>query len=678
MAKDPYRYFRVEARELVEGLVQGVLDLEKGGAGFAGPDSLLRLAHTLKGAARVVKQPGIAEMAHAMEAALATHRDYQLPVPRALSDEMLRLLDAIGAQLKELEPPVEPGRDAPARGSSEEPLETVRVDVREMDGLLNGIAEATARAAMLHQAAATLTAARRRPHESVAAPAGRANGVARAASPGAGELDETLERLDRSLAAGVDGLERALTQVQHQAYQLRLVPVNTIFPLLERAVRDVAQVLDKPVEFHTAGGAHRVDAHVLAVLRDALLHVVRNAVAHGIESASARSVAGKQPSGRVELEVERRGSRVAFRCRDDGAGIDVAAIRAVAVRRGLLPAATAGELDLQQAVQLILRGGVSTISAVSEVAGRGIGLDVVRENTARLKGEVAIESAPGRGTAVEICVPISLSSRVVLLVEVADSVAAIPLDAVRGAVRLTADALTRAAAGESLAYGGAAVPYVPLLRVLRGADGTGRETRSRAAVVLQSGPALAAVGVDRLLGTTSMVARPLPALAPADPAVAGASLDAEGNPQLLLDPAGLVAAARAGCAAEPPTGARRRPSILVVDDSLTTRMLERSILESAGYDVDLATSGEEALGKARERLYGVFVVDVEMPGMDGFEFVTRTRADPVLRDIPSILVTSRNAAEDRRRGEEAGARAYIAKGEFDQRYLLQVIRDLVG
>ena len=178
--------------------------------------------------------------------------------------------------------------------------------------------------------------------------------------------------------------------------------------------------------------------------------------------------------------------------------------------------------------------------------------------------------------------------------------------------------------------------------------------------------------------------RPLPALAGPVPIAAGASLDADGNPQLVVDPRALVEAAHATDHAARPRleSPKETPTILVVDDSLTTRMLEQAILESAGYEVDLATSAEEGLAKARARNgegpYGLFLVDVEMPGIDGFEFVARTRADPVLRSTPAILVTSRDAPQDRRRGEDVGARAYIVKGEFDQGHLLKVIRQLIG
>jgi two-component system, chemotaxis family, sensor kinase CheA len=201
--------------------------------------------------------------------------------------------------------------------------------------------------------------------------------------------------------------------------------------------------------------------------------------------------------------------------------------------------------------------------------------------------------------------------------------------------------------------------------------------------VIVSGPTgTAAIGVDRVLDTAAVVVRALPAFAPAGALVAGLSLSGQGDPRVVLDPAGLIAAAQTGTAAADvpvaPADRPARPPVLVVDDSLTTRMLERSILESAGYDVDLAASGEEALDKARATAYGLFLVDVEMPGMDGFTFIERARADPALQHIPSILVSSRASARDRERGIQAGAAMHVAKGAFNQNELLAHIGKLVG
>ena len=690
MTKDRYRYFRVEARELLDALSRGLLDLERAPADRALVARLLRHAHTLKGAARVVQQPAIGDLAHAAEDALAAHReDAAPPVPRERIDALLRIVDDIAGQVAALEPsqlaaePEPAAAPAAAQATSSAPedaLQTVRVDVREMDTLLASVLEAG-----VHATAVRRTLLRFDHAVELARALGDQLSPRRADGAGSGaararalvdELRRTIEEGQRAARTHADQAEREIAQIRAGADRVRLVPVRAIFGGLERAARDAARALERPIAFETAGGDVRVDASVLSGMRDALLHAVRNAVAHGIEPADGRARAGKPPAGRVRIEVERRGSRVAFRCRDDGRGVDAAAVRAAAVRKGVLSRDDAGALGADAVAALLLKGGLTTASVVDGVAGRAVGLDVVRDVAVRLKAEVSLKSAPGRGTTLELAVPVSLTAMTALHVHGAGLAAALPLEAVRETVFLPPDRVTRTAEGMAVAHGGALVPFLPLSRALGRSTSAGPR-RFWSTIVVDGGAGWVALGADRLGGTSEVVVRSLPAHAEALPTVAGAFLDPEGHPQLMLDPAGLLAAAGERAAAPEGAPASRAP-ILVIDDSLTTRMLEQSILESAGYDVELAVSAEEALDKARARRYGLFVVDVEMPGMDGFEFVRVTRADPRLGVVPAILVTSRGAPEDRRRGTEVGASAYIVKGEFDQGRLLAAIQELVG
>jgi two-component system chemotaxis sensor kinase CheA len=687
MAKDQYKYFRIEARELLDGLGQAVLELERGGNRKEVIGRLLRLAHTLKGASRVVKQPGIAELAHAIEDAFARHRDGSDPIPREFTDQALGLLDAIAAKVTSLDAPsTEPLRETP-RPASEEIFETVRVEIEEIDRLLEGVSEAAVQLRALRREQDTLDRARQLAGNlldsvslqlKIGTNGNRWTGNGSKIRAKAEDLRMHLESLGRNLSTGMDQVEMEFAQVRDAANRLRLLPVATVFSSLERAVRDAAQSLHKEVLFASFGGENRLDAQVLAGLRGALLHVVRNAVAHGVEHPRERLAAGKPVQGRVELRVERRGARVAFLCRDDGRGIDVEAVRRVAIARGLVAASDAASLGLEEAVEIMMKGGVTTTGAVDEVSGRGIGLDVVRETAARLKGEVAVRSEPGKGTILEICVPVSLSSLAALEVDAGGIAAALPLDSVRQTLRLVDHDIAHSAERDSIIYEGKVVPFLNLPKALNKREADNQKRRSWSAIVVQGSSGMAAIGVHRLLGTANIVVRPLPPFAVADGIVSGASLNAEGDPQLVLDPEGLVNTARLGHALLPEVVPAKRASVLVIDDSLTTRMLEQSILESAGYEVEVATSGEEGLEKARAKPYGLFLVDVEMPGMDGFEFVSRTQADARLSAIPAILVTSRSAIEDRRRGEQVGARAYIVKGEFDQGYLLRMTRELIG
>jgi len=677
MARDAFKYFRIEARELHGQLAQGALDLEKGAAPAGVVPRLLRLAHTLKGAARVVKHGDIAEAAHAIEDALAPWRDGAERVPREPIDAVLAQVDRIAAQVAALTPAA--GAAGPSALIPEEALRTVRADVAEMDALLEGVAETHAQVALLRRHFASVVRARSladRLQEQLArtGPPDGARGNARKPLVIAQELQALLGGLEQGLAAPTEQMDRELRQLRDAAEQLRLVPAGGLFTALELTARDAAQALGKRVAFEGHGGDVRLDAHVLAGVQGALLQLVRNAVAHGIEPPAQRQAAGKPPDGRLTLDVARRGRCVVFRCSDDGAGVDLAAVRRMAERKGLL-AATAQALDAQGLLRLMLHGGLSTSGSVTEVSGRGIGLDVVRDAAERLGGDIAAHTEAGRGTTLELTVPLSLASLNALVVEAAGTPVAIPLDAVRRTLRLSTQQIAATAQGRTVVYEDRAIPFVALSALLAESPPP-NPARAMSVVIVEGGGALAAIGVERLLSTSKLVLRPLPELVPASPLVAGASLDAEGNPQLVLDPEGLVLAA--GSAAAEPAPATRSPApVLVIDDSLTTRMLEQSILESAGYEVHAAVSAEDGLERARRQPYALFLVDVEMPGMDGFTFVEQTRADPALRHVPAMLVTSRGSPEDRQRGRDVGAQAYIVKSEFAQGDFLDRVRQLV-
>ncbi|NBY26029.1 MAG: hybrid sensor histidine kinase/response regulator [Betaproteobacteria bacterium] len=702
MAKDPYQYFRVEARELLDGLTQGILQLEKGASAPPSEDvaRLLRLAHTLKGAARVVMQPRIAERAHTVEGILTTYRESELPLSNSQQSELLRLLDEISSYLAAISSLAT--NLTPTRLPAEEPLETLRVEIQEMDALLQTITEAGVQlgalrkgigdAERLHDLTSLLLdllTVRPAENRDVAAAASAPAGMARARLL-AEELRSNLDHFQRSLAVDLERVDGAFVEMRDLTHRLRLIPAQTVFASLERSVRDAAQTLGKRVAFDASGGEVRLDANVLASLRDALMHVVRNAVAHGVESEAERIALAKPPAGQLRLEVLRRGSRVAFVLTDDGRGIDVEAVRKVAVARGIVPAAAAKALSADQVIALlgsVGAVGLSTSHVVTELSGRGIGLDVVRSTLSQLKGEMSIRSEPGRGVRVEVQVPVSIAALQGLVVEAGGARVAIPLDAVQQTLRVGDAEVARSAEGDSILHAGKVIPFLPLELMLRRSGSGGPNLGNRvnscicSAVVVQAGGRCVALGVERLLGAATIVMRELPSVVEADTVVAGASLDAEGTPQLVLDPAGLVAAAERsrGETFKAAAEAHAQPApILVIDDSLTTRMLEQSILEAAGYQVELAVSAEDGLIKAHDHRYSLFIVDVEMPGMDGFGFVAQTRADPVLRDIPAILVTSRDAMDDRLRGQQVGASAFIVKGEFDQMQLLQTIRTLIG
>lgn len=674
MAKDPYRYFRAEARELLDQLAKAALDLEKRPAGAEQVSSLLRLAHTLKGAARVVKQRDISDLAHIVEETLAPYREGGQPMERERIDSVLETLDAISVRLTRLPGPEDGETTAP----SAEVARTVRAEVADVDDLLQSLAEVHGELAVIRRA---LDEIKRGRHlaalvtgQLASARAGEASRSTRQAATSldkmralAEELHAQLTDFERKVAVCTERADRELRQARELTERMRLVPAGGAFNALERVARDAAHSGGKRVTFAASGGDVRLDGHVLDVVQSALAQIVRNAVVHGIESEAERRQAGKPPEGRVGLEVTRRAHHVLFRCRDDGRGVDLEAVRRSLARKGGLPHG-AEQLGSAELLRVLLKGGLTTSDSVTELSGRGIGLDVVREVAERLGGEVSVQTAAGSGTTLELRVPVSLASLSALIVEAGGEAAAIPLDAIRSTLRIAPHLVTHGPEGDAIMHQGNLIPLVPLASCLShdGIDfAKARNGQPLSAVVVAGTNAMAAVAVDRLRGTETIMLRSLPALAPVEAIVSGTHVDTEGNPRPVLDPEALVNRLRLPITAKPAAAVAALP-ILVIDDSLTTRMLEQSILESAGFEVELAVSGEEALDKAHANHFGLFLVDIEMPGMDGFTFIERSRADPVLRNVPCILVTSRESAEDRKRGEAAGACAYIVKSEFDQ------------
>ena len=693
---DPLKYFRIEAHEILEQLQRGLLELERAVGSAENVPRLLRLAHTLKGAARVVRQTEIANLAHQLEDVLVPLREAPREASAQESERLLGLLDSITRHITGLapappaSPPVDarPAPHAPAPAAvaatapatSEEAMRIGAIPLSEIDVLMDGVIElgfqlggarrslpSIERSRSLAEQISQRLDPRRYKDSSL-------EGIAMLRSL-ASELELSLSALGRDVSTNLEQATRELGQVRDGVDRLRLVSAASMFGSLERATRDAAMSLGKQALFEAKGGEVRLEAEVLTAVQRALVQAVRNAIAHGIEAGPERKASGKPAAGHLTLEVSRRGQRICFVCHDDGRGVDLAQVRREAERLGRLPPGPAEPTQDELLSQLLL-GGISTSAAVTEVSGRGVGLDLIREALAGVGGTVALMTRPGLGTSLELQVPASLSALDALIVEAGGQLYALPLASVVQASRLAPSDLNRTSEAISMVFDGALVPFMPLARLLRGVEQGRHEGAAWSSVIVRGEQGLLALGVERLLGGESIVCRALPDSVQADPTVAGITLDADGSPRLLLDPDGLLATAEL-VPLPPPRGEAARRVVLVVDDSLTTRMLEQSILESAGYEVDLATSGEQGLERARARRYDLILVDVEMPGMDGFTFVEHVRADPGLASTPTVLVTSRASIDDLARGRAAGANAHIAKGEFDQLEFLEKISRLV-
>lgn len=667
MPAGPYKYFRSEARELIEALLRGVLALEKGQHDPEIVSCLLRHAHTLKGAARVVKQVRIAEFSHSIEEDLLALREDPTGICAQRVRELLERIDGMSSELARLDGPppgveTTPIADSPrapgVAAAIDERVESVRVDIKDLDALLKMTSQ-------LRAQLGTLSA-----HAEVY----EAGLVSRVRDLPSGEGGGPMGEVRDHFRASLEKAHRCVEALQQHATALRLVQADTVFALLERTARDAAEATGRKVLFEAGGGSVSLDAHALGLLRNALVHLVRNAVTHGIEAPRERAAAGKREEGAIRISFERRADNVIVVCADDGKGIDVARVRQVALARGLVTQEQAAQLTPADAAALLLRGGITTSRGVTQLAGRGIGLEVVRDALAALNGTVEVISQPGEGTRIDLSVPVMLWAQDVLHVRAGGVLVSVPLRSVRETLRLTRADLAQLPDGECIRFDGQSVRFVPLARLLQGPV---FPAAAFSALILQSNAGIAAIGVDHLAGIERVTMRPLPEVLGAVQMVRGALLDSEGHPQLVVDAEALIEAVNSPDAASVATPARR-PPVLVIDDSLTTRMLEEGILQTAGYEVDTAASGEQALEMARRRRYGAFIVDVEMPGMDGFTFLQMVRVEAPSAPVPAIMVTSRDTPEDRTKGERVGVKAYIVKSAFDEQVLLNAVAELVG
>ncbi|MBK1841924.1 response regulator [Azospirillum sp. YIM B02556] len=504
------------------------------------------------------------------------------------------------------------------------------------------------------------------------------------------------ERRFRALGGALDGAHRSHDRLlwsmrrwgggfQQDMRRLRMLPAENQLSGLGRMVRDISRAEGKEVEVDVRGLEVEADRTVLQRLKDPILHIARNAISHGIETPAERLAMGKRPAARVTIAASVEGARLRLRIEDDGRGLDRAAILRKAAERGLIDAAelsSGEEMPLERLTEFLFHPGFSTASHTTELAGRGMGMAIARREVERLQGNLTIADRAEGGTAVTIEVPLSLLSQRLVFVAVQDQILAIPSADVVRLRSATAESLFSGVGTPMIRIAEEEIPVTSLAALLNmEAPVVPTPDRSLALVVVRTADRRLALAVDRFVATRETVVTAAEETGLDSGRYLGTVLMDDGGPALVLNISGLMplpgsvlpAPARPAEEATP-----ARAHILVVDDSITTRTLEKSILEAHGYRVTLCVDGREALERLSEGMeVGLIISDVEMPRMDGFALLQAVKADKRLEEIPVILVTSRASDEDRERGLRLGADAYIVKTRFDQNELLAGIRRLL-
>lgn len=500
-----------------------------------------------------------------------------------------------------------------------------------------------------------------------------------------GQLRSLATRFRRLLLQqrrNASSLERFSDDLRFDLWRARMTPAASLLDGLGSMVRELAQSQGKQVRFRAVGLETEADREVFQALREPVIHLLRNAVGHGLETPGEREHAGKAACGQVTLAVEASAGLLTLRVQDDGRGIDLGKVADEARRRGKADDTEAGARSEEQLRQLLFEPGFSTATTVSEIAGRGMGLSVVQQTVRRLHGDVETHSAQGSGTEVVVRTPLSVLTQRVLLVQAAGRIFAFPVRAVERVSRIAADQIKTVEGRPAIHIGDRSAPLVSLAAALDLPMAAQRGSRSIPVVIVNSGTQSMAFSVDELLDQREAVVRDLGIQQAKGGVAAGGILLEEGSIAILLHADELMAAAADSAAAPaqdfaPLAPEKRQQRILLADDSITTRALEKSILEVHGYEVLAAVDGVEALAMLRAQGADLVISDVQMPRMDGFELLEQIKNDKRLRQTPVIILTSLERREEQEKGLALGADAYIVKRRFDQRELLETIRQIL-
>ncbi|HEV7705107.1 MAG TPA: hybrid sensor histidine kinase/response regulator [Gemmatimonadaceae bacterium] len=716
-----FALFQQEAKAQSAKLASGLIALEVDNSPKA-LEELMRAAHSLKGAARIVGHEGVASIAHELEecfvaaqagllsitanqidvllgavdllavTALSDPEDAQQPSAVSAREEVLHALRAIAV-----------ARDEPATRvmsigpEKAQPARSMRAGevADDTDRLLTLASEALVATRAL--AASVSDDGRDRWADQEIARAfdalgallvdSRQTAVTTALSALRTAVDSLLARR-RDGAFALDSVSQRVSSSVSQLYEgvldARMLPFGDGIVGLPRLVRDTARELGRQVDLVTAGENTPVDREVLRRLDAPLGHLIRNAVDHGIEPPAERVALGKNPRGTIRVEARHGGGRLLVSVQDDGRGLDVEAVRARVIARGLADAQVVAEMSSAELSHFLFLPGFTMRDAVTSISGRGVGLDVVQMSVREIGGDVRLVHLPTGGMRFDMQLPLTLSVIRALVVLIGDEPYAFPLARVHRILRVQRSEVSSVEGRQHFALDGRQIGLVWAHQLL---DVPSSQSVDDMSVVVIGEHELAwGVVVDRFIGEQELVLRGLDARLSKVQDVGGAALLADGSPLLVLDVEDLMRTASALVATGSPEAMRQEPSttgksrkrVLVVDDSLTVRELERKMIEGLGYIVDVAVDGMEGWNAMRAGHYDLVVTDVDMPRMDGIELVTLIKRDAALRATPVMIVSYKDRDEDRRRGLDAGADYYLTKGSFYDETMLRAVEDFIG
>jgi two-component system chemotaxis sensor kinase CheA len=727
--------FQVEAEEHLKAISSGLIELEKESSAEKQAEiieGVFREAHSLKGASRVVNFVKVEGACQSLEGIFARLKAQEMALSPELFDQLHQMVDTLGGLLstgdgenaRNGDPspprtpysveitPILPGIRDDRQGLSE----TLRVPASKVDTLLRRTEElipikatAAQRITELREISQALalweTEWRKVRPQAHALPSllngehqsnghnGSSNGQAPRSHMA--KVSAFLDRNETTLHAAQNKLavlskrlesdrrtlDRKVDDLLEDMKQVLMLPFSVLLEFFPKLVRDLCRDCGKEAELTIVGGEIETDRRILEEMKDPLVHLVRNCIDHGIETPKQREESGKRRRAAIRIAISPKSAdRVEIVVSDDGAGIDVQKVRAVAVKLGFLSKEHAQQMNEQQASSLTFKSGISTSPIITEVSGRGLGLAIVREKVERVGGTVSIETQLGIGTAFRLTLPLTLARFRGIMVRVGESLFVLPTRYVQRVLRVKREEIKSAENRETLQIDGRASSAVRLGDVLEIARPNNNPDPKGKIPVLVLAWAGEQIGfqVDEILDEQEVLVKSLGKQLPRVRNIAGATVLGTGKVLPVLNVADLMRSAVSMTHVTALHEAEEVPkSILVAEDSITARTLLKNILEFAGYRVRTAIDGAEALNVLASESFDLVVSDVEMPRMSGFDLTAKIRSDKRLSQLPVVLVTALDSHADRERGIDVGANAYIVKSSFDQGNLLEVVRRLI-
>lgn len=500
-------------------------------------------------------------------------------------------------------------------------------------------------------------------------------------------LETLVKQLQERNEKDHTNLDVVSNRIEKGIRNLRLLPLANVFNLFSRLIRDLAKQQKKQINLEIEGGNTLADKRILEELKDPLLHIIRNAIDHGIETPSERESKGKAPTATIKILGYQSGNSIIVEIKDDGRGLDLEQIKQTALRKGVHTEAELAQMSEQQIQSLIFASGFSTRTKVTDISGRGVGLDVVRANVEKLKGSIEVTSTPNQGCQFQLRLSSAIATTKALILKVDRNAYALPIEFVTKILLLSQQDIFTLTGDRIITLNESPVSVSWLADILElplnipaFATTTNTTKKIIPCIIVKSGTELIGILVEEILTQQEIILKPQSKLIQRVRNFSGATILDNGEVCMVLNPSDLVSSSKKSSQTHTTQFLESNPtklSLLLVEDSIVIRTQMKRILESAGYRVTTAVDGLDGFDKLRQGKFDGIISDVEMPNLDGLSLTERIRQYPEYQELPVILVTTLAKEEDKRRGVQAGANAYLTKGDFDQSLLIDTLNRLI-